>query len=188
MGRRLQGVWEPLVSLTVLLQSQIQFIFKFSKEEKAQSIAQAPGVPSDPRSLCLLALISTSESGRSWDQFLLGQGRSCRLAGAAPSHPHAGRCFTVRSGLGKKWLEALGGGSFRCLQGHTWEVSRSGLGSCMGPAELNCKGQARNSTLCSSAAHGSGAVPTGSGECGMPNSVLPANCPLSSSPQLLLAV
>lgn len=76
-----------------------------------------------------------------------------------PRTPVQADVFTVRSGLGKKCLEALGDGSFRCLQGHTWEVSRSGLGSCMGPAKLNCKDQARNSTLCNPAAMAGGAVP-----------------------------
>lgn len=49
VGKSLQGIWEPFVLLTVLLPSQIQFIFKCS-EEKTQNIAQAPGVPSDPKS------------------------------------------------------------------------------------------------------------------------------------------
>lgn len=69
-----QSIREPFVSLTVLLWSQIQFIFKCSKEDPEHHHRPGPRCPSRPQipSLRLLALISTSESGRSWDRFLLG--------------------------------------------------------------------------------------------------------------------
>lgn len=96
------------------LRFHIKFIFKFLKEEKWQNIAQASGVPPIPQipSLCLLALISTVKVAGPRTGSSSGREEAAGWAGAAPSPADV---FTVRSGLGKKWLEALGGGSSRCL-------------------------------------------------------------------------
>lgn len=160
------------MSLTVLLPSQIQFIFKFSKEEKAQSIAGSR-CPFRPQilSLRLLALISTSESGRAWDRFLLGQGRSCGLAGAAPSHPRAGRCFhrAVRFGeevpgsSGWWFLQVSSGPHLGSVEKRPWVLHGTCQAKLQRPSPKFYSLQSR--------CHGRWGCPRGSGEGGMPYSV-----------------
>lgn len=183
-GGKTQGVWQLCVAH--YLESHIKFIFKFLKGEKSQSTTQAPGVPPRPQipSLCLLALISTVKVASPGTGSSSGREEAAGWQVPHPPRQMSSPCGQVwgRSGW-KPWVVVPPG-----VFGHLGGVKTWLWVLCGGPHELNYKARPESLLSTVQLLRVGRADPRVSGESGMPDSVLPDNCPVGQLTQLLHAV